>query len=289
MTSARLIVIAVILILVVGTMALFTVSERERAVKFRLGEIIRTDYQPGLHGQVPFINNVKKFDARIQTLDAQPARYLTSEKKNVLVDSFVKWRIGNEKRFYTAVGGDINRANQRLFQIVDKALRDEFGKRTIQEVVSGERAQVMEILTALTSAQAKDFGIEIVDVRVKRVDLPRDISDSVFNRMRAERSRVAKELRARGRATAERIRAEADREYTIILATAYGESEKTRGEGDAKAAEIYAGAFDKDREFFSLVRSLNAYKKTFGNKDDVIILEPDSDFFKYFKNPEANR
>lgn len=289
MNLPKLLIAAVILILVVVTMAVFTVNERERAVKFRLGEIVRTDYEPGLHLQVPFINNVKKFDARIQTLDAKPQRYLTSEKKNVLVDSFVKWRIGDVGRFYTAVGGDVNRANQRLFQIVDKQLRDEFGKRTIQEVVSGERAEIMKILDVTTSKQAKDFGIDIVDVRVKRVDLPRDISDSVYNRMRAERSRVAKELRARGRAEAERIRAEADREYTIILAKAYREAEQTRGQGDAKSAEIYAQAFGQDQEFFSLVRSLNAYKKTFGNRDDVIILEPDSEFFKYFKNPETSR
>jgi membrane protease subunit HflC len=280
----------IILLLVVGFViynALFIVDERERAIKFKLGEIVRVDYTPGLHWQTPFVNNVKKFDARIQTLDAQPTRYLTAEKKNVIVDSFVKWRIGDLEKFYVTTGGLIDTANSNLFPIVNENLREEFGKRTIKEVVSGERAEVMSILTKNTKEQATKYGIDVIDVRIKRVDLPSDVSDSVYDRMRAERDRVAKELRARGRAEAERIRAEADREYTVMLAEAYREAEATRGEGDARATELYAKAYNKDREFYSLYRSLNAYREAFANKNDVILLEPDADFFKYFNSPKG--
>jgi membrane protease subunit HflC len=281
--TGRLTAVLIVAVLFIGSFAVFTVNEAERAVKFRLGEIVRTDYTPGLYFQTPFYNNVLKFDARVQTLDAKPQQYLTAEKKNVIVDSFVKWRIGDVGKYYTTMGGDVFRANQRLFQIADKQLRDEFGKRTIQEVVSGERAEIMKILTENTTTKAKEFGIDIVDVRVKRVELPREVSDSVFSRMRAERSRVAKEFRARGQAEAERIRAEADRNYTVTVAEAYRDSQKIRGDGDAKAAETYARAYDKNREFYSLYRSLDAYKNIFRQQDDVIIFEPDSDFFKYFK------
>jgi membrane protease subunit HflC len=281
--TGRLTAILIAAVLFLGSFAVFTVNEAERAVKFRLGEIVRTDYTPGLYFQTPFVNNVLKFDARVQTLDAKPQQYLTAEKKNVIVDSFVKWRIGDVGRYYTTMGGDVFRANQRLFQIADKQLRDEFGKRNIQDVVSGERAEIMKILTDNTTTKAKEFGIDIVDVRVKRVELPREVSDSVFSRMRAERSRVAKEFRARGQAEATRIRAEADRNYTVTVAEAYRDSQKIRGEGDARAAEIYARAYDKNREFYSLYRSLDAYKNIFRQQDDVIIFEPDSDFFKYFK------
>jgi len=281
--NGRLTAIAIVAVLFLGSFAVFTVNEAERAIKFRLGEIVSTDYPPGLYFQTPFVNNVIKFDARVQTLDAKPQQYLTAEKKNVIVDSFVKWRIGDVGRYYTTMGGDVFRANQRLFQIADKQLRDEFGKRTIQEVVSGERAEIMKILTENTTTKAKEFGIDIVDVRVKRVELPREVSESVFSRMRAERSRVAKEFRARGQAEAERIRAEADRNYTVTVAGSYRDSQKLRGDGDAKAAEIYARAYNKNREFYSLYRSLDAYKNIFSQQDDVIIFEPDSDFFKYFK------
>jgi membrane protease subunit HflC len=285
---SRIALILAVIALIVGSQALFIVKEPERAIKFRLGKIVKSDYKPGLYTQVPFVNNVRKFDSRIQTLDARPQRYLTSEKKNVIVDSFVKWRIGDVEKFYTTMNGDFNRANQRLFQTLDDQLREQFGKRTIQEAVSGERKEIMQILTDQASARARELGIEIVDVRVKRVDLPRDVSSSVYDRMRAERSRVAKELRARGRAEAERIRAEADKEYTVTLAKAYKESQNKRGEGDAKAAEIYAKAYNRNREFYSLYRSLQAYRQSFGNKGDVIVLEPDSEFFKYFKNPKAH-
>jgi membrane protease subunit HflC len=270
-------------------LSVFTVDEREKAIKFRLGEIVRTDYEPGLYFQTPFVNNVRKFDARIQTLDAKPTRYLTKEKKNVIVDSFVKWRIGDLNTYYVTMGGDPNRANAALFPIVNDQLRSEFGKRTIREVVSGERAEIMSILAANTKAQAVKYGIDVIDVRIKRVDLPQDVSGSVYDRMRAERDRVAKELRARGRAEGERLRADADRQYTVILAEAYRDAQTLRGEGDAKAAEIYAKAYRENKEFYSLYRSLNAYKASFGSKNDILVIEPDADFFKYFNSPKGKK
>jgi len=282
-------IVAGALVLLLLSQALFVVNERQVAIKFKLGEIIKTDFTPGLYIQWPFVNNVRMFDARIQTLDAKPQRYLTSEKKNVQVDSFVKWRIIDVATFFTSMGGDYLRANQQLFRIIDKQLRDEFGKRTIQEVVSGERAQIMDILTLNSQTQAKKYGIEIVDVRVKRVDLPTTVSESVFDRMSAERDRIAKEFRARGRADAVKIRAEADRQYTVTLAEAYRDAEMTRGEGDAKAAEVYANAYGKDEEFYSFYRSLNAYTTTFSNKGDIMLLEPDAEFFKYFNQSKSNK
>ena len=284
--NMRVFGVIIAIVVVLTSFSVFTVDERERAIKFRLGEIVRTDYTPGIYLQTPFINNVRKFDARIQTLDAQPKRYLTKEKKNVIVDSFVKWRIGDLDTYYTTMGGDPDRANVALFPIVNDQLRSEFGKRTIKEVVSGERAEIMNILAANTKTQAIKYGIDVIDVRIKRVDLPPDVSGSVYDRMRAERDRVAKELRARGRAEGERIRADADRQYTVVLAEAYREAQKLRGEGDAKAAETYALAYNKNREFYSLYRSLNAYKSSFSNKNDVILLAPDADFFKYFNSPK---
>ena len=271
------------IVIVIASFSLFVVTEREKAIMFRLGEIVDTDIKPGLHWQTPFINNVRKFDARIQTLDAEPERFLTSEKKNVIVDSFVKWRIKDVANYYTATGGDAMRANLRLSQIIKDGLRGEVAKRTIQETISGERAEIMNIITAAANEEAKAFGIEIVDVRIKRVDFPQEISDSVFDRMRAERQRVAKDLRSHGAEAAEKIRAEADRQRTVILADAYREAEKLRGEGDASATEIYAKAYGKDVEFYSLYRSLNAYKSVFADKSDVLVVEPDTEFFKYFK------
>lgn len=281
--SIRMFGILVIVAVFIVLQAVFIVDERERAIKFRLGEIVKTDYTPGLHWQLPFINNVRKFDGRIQTLDAQPTRYLTFEKKNVIVDSFVKWRIGDVEKFYVTMGGDITTANSRLFPIVNDQLRGEFGKRTIKDVVSGERSQVMSILTRNTKEQAQKYGIDVVDVRIKRVDLPSDVSESVYGRMRAERDRVAKELRARGRAEAERIEADSDRQYTVTLAEAYRDAEMTRGEGDARSAEIYALAYGQNEEFYAFYRSLSAYRKSFANKGDLLLLEPDAEFFKYFK------
>ena len=268
---------------IIASFALFTVTEREKAVMFQLGEIVRTDFEPGLHWQKPFVNNVRKFDARVQTLDAEPERYLTGEKKNLIVDSFVKWRIKDVSNYYTATGGDATRANLRLSQITKDGLRAEFAKRTIKEAVSGERQEIMDIITTQANAQAEAFGIEIVDVRIKRIDFPSDISNSVYRRMRSERERVAKDLRSRGAESAEKIRAEADRARTVLLADAYRDAEKLRGEGDAAATGIYAKAYGKDVEFYSLYRSLNAYKSTFADKGDILVIEPSSEFFKYFK------
>lgn len=275
--------VVVIAAIIIGSFSLFTVHEREKAVLFKFGEIVKTDYEPGLYTKIPFVNNVRKFDARVQTLDAEPERYLTSEKKNVIVDSFVKWRIKDVSTYYTATGGDTMRANLRLSQIIKDGLRGEFAKRTIQEAISGERAQIMEEMTIAANNEASAFGIEILDVRIKRVDFPEDISDSVFSRMRAERQRVAKDYRSRGAEAAEKIRAEADRQRTVILADAYRDSEKLKGEGDAMATDIYAKAYGKDVEFYSLYRSLNAYKATFADKSDMLVIEPNTEFFKYFK------
>jgi membrane protease subunit HflC len=278
-----LVVIAALLLLV--SFSLFTVKEWERAILFQFGEIVRSDYEPGLHFKIPLIQNVRKFNGRIMTMDAAAERYLTAEKKNLIVDAFVKWRIQDVRRYYTAMGGDEIRARDRLSQIIKDGLRAEFGKRTVQEVVSGERSAVMAVLQVNADAQAAQFGISIIDVRLKRVDLPEDVSASVYRRMEAERVRVATDLRSRGAEAAERIRADADRQRTIILAEAYRESEELRGTGDARAAEIYSTAFSGDPEFFSFYRSINAYRTSFGEKSDVMLLDPDSQFFKYFRDP----
>ncbi len=269
--------------------AIFTVSERERAVMFQFGEIVRDDFKPGLYFKIPLIQNVRKFDARVLTLDSEPEEYLTSEKKNVLVNSFVKWRIENVARYFTATGGEMSNANQRLSELIKNGLRDEFGKRTIQEVISGERAQIMDLLTVQANKQVKELGIQVVDVRILRIEYAASISNSVYQRMEAERQRVAKDLRSRGAEAAEKIRADADRQRTVILAEAYRDAERTRGEGDATSSEIYAKAFSRNSEFYSFYRSLTAYKKTFADRSDIIVLKPDSEFFKYFSSAKGSR
>ena len=271
---------AVVLLL---SLSLFTVDETQTALRFQLGEMVEADYQPGLHWKWPLINNIRKFDRRLQTLDTEPERFLTAEKKNVIVDSFAMWRIQDVRRFYTAVGGEPIQANVRLDQIVKDGLRSEFSKRTIQEVVSGDRDQIMETLSRLLKEQAKQLGIAAVDVRIKRIDLPPDVSNSVFSRMKAERLRVAKDFRSRGAEAAERIRADADRQSTVILAEAYRDAERQRGEGDAQATDIYAQAYGKDQDFYSFSRSLTAYRQSFGDKSDILLLQPEgSQFFQYF-------
>jgi membrane protease subunit HflC len=266
------------------SMGFFIVDEREMAVKFWFGEFERADYEPGLHWKVPFANTVRKFDRRILTLDAEPERYLTLEKKNVIVDAFIKWRISDVANYYKTMGGDERRAGQRLSLVIKNGLRGEFGKRTIQETISGERAEIMNVITAQIEEQAKQFGIAVVDVRIKRIELPPEVSGSVYDRMEAERSRVAKDLRSRGREASERIRADADRQRTVILAEAYRDSEGLRGEGDGKAAEIFARAFQKDEQFYAFYRSLDAYKNVFNKQEDVLVLDPESEFFDYFKS-----
>ncbi len=269
-------------LLFIGMMCMFTVSETEKAIKFRLGEIVKNDYEPGLHFKWPFINNIKKFDKRIQTMEAKPERFLTAEKKNVIVDSFVKWRIGDVTTFYTVVAGDVDQANLRLDQIVKDAFRGEFGKRNIQQLVSTDRQEIREILIKNAMPLAAALGMEIIDVQVMRIDLPEEVSSSVFRRMEAERERVAREFRSQGSEAAERIRADADRQRVVTMANAFRDAEMLRGEGDAKSAEIYAKAYGADAEFFTFYRSLNAYKKTF-TSSSMMVLDPDSDFFKYFK------
>ncbi|MCU7946085.1 MAG: protease modulator HflC, partial [Candidatus Thiodiazotropha sp. (ex Cardiolucina cf. quadrata)] len=260
------------------------VNQWEVALKLRLGEIVATDYTPGLHWMVPVLNNVKTFDARIQTMDARPERFLTAEKKDVIVDYFAKWRIADVAQYFRSTGGGLDKTARLLQERINTSLRDEFGKRTVQEVISGERTEIMDKLTKDSDAKAAELGVEILDVRVKQIDLPPEVSESVYQRMRAERERVARDLRAKGAEAAERIRANADRERVVIVADAYREAEKLRGEGDGKAAETYAGAYKQDSEFYSFYRSLNAYKNSFQNRSDVMVLQPDSDFFRYLKN-----
>jgi membrane protease subunit HflC len=265
----------------------FIVYQRETALRLRLGEIVETDYEPGLHFMVPLVNSVIKFDRRIQTLDSRPERFLTKEKKDVIVDSYTKWRISNVAQYYRSTGGDAGMTGRLLSERINTSLRDEFGKRTIQEVVSGEREQIMDLLTKELDLKANEVGVEIVDIRVKRIDLPPEVSESVYERMRAERERVAKDLRAQGAEAAEGIRADADRQRTVILADAYKKAEELRGEGDAKAAEIYATAYQKDPEFYSFYRSLKGYQAIFQGGGDTLVLQPDSEFFRFFKDQKG--
>ena len=269
------------LVLISGSF--FTVDQRERVLLFQLGQIKGADYEPGLHLKVPFFQRVLRFDGRILTLDNQTENFLTVEKKNVEVDFFVKWRIVNTTNYYRATGGQELVAMDRLAAIVNPGLRAEFGSRTIRQVVSGERNEILDALEKTAKDKVAELGIEIVDVRVKRVDLPKDVSESVYQRMRAERTRVASDLRARGAEEAERIRANADREAQVTLANAYRDSEKLRGEGDAKASEVYANAYGADTEFYTFYRSLNVYRQAFATRDNVLVMEPTGELFKYFK------
>lgn len=286
-TSLTVLLIAIVVGLLILSSAVFTVSEKQTAIKRLFGEIVESDYKPGLHFKIPLFETVTKFDSRIQTLDSPPENFLTSEKKNVSVDSFVKWRIADSKEFFVRVSGDPRRANARLESIIKNGLRGEFSKRTVNQVVSGDRKQIMKILAETVNAGGKELGIDIVDVRIKRVDLPEDVSESVYARMRAERERVARDFRSRGQEAAERIRADADRQRTVLRAEAYRDAENLRGQGDARAAETYANAYTKDSEFYRFHRSLNAYRQSFQDRGDVMILDPKSDFFKYFQNSTA--
>ena len=280
---AKIIAGIVGVVIIIYMACAYTVDETERAILLKFGEIKQADIKPGLHWRIPIINDVKYFDSRILTLDVPPELITTSEKKYVNVDFFVKWRIDNVRDFFVATSGIIENANNRLSQIAKDELRDEFAQRTIKEAISGERADIMKALVVKANKKdAKQLGIEIVDLRVSRIDYTNEISKSVYERMRAERDRVAKDFRARGRESAERIRAAADRERQITLANAYKQSEQLRGEGDATAADVYAKAYGKNQEFYSLTKSLNAYKQTFSGKNDILVLEPDSQFFRYF-------
>ena len=288
-TTKLMALIILALVLVLGYTSIFTVDERELAIKFRLGEIVKADYEPGLYFQMPFVNNVRKYEKRILTLDARPANYLTKEKKNVNVDFFVKWRISNVSTYYKSMAGNERTAAERIYTTMNDGLRGEFSSRNIQEVISGERTTIMADMTKQANDQLGRFGIEVVDVRIKRIDFTETISESVYRRMEAERTRVAKDLRSRGAEAAEIIGANADRQRTVLLAEAYKQAQETRGDGDAKAAEIYAKAYNQDPEFYSFYRSLDAYKTSFGADGDVLVLEPDSDFFNYFKDATPQR
>jgi membrane protease subunit HflC len=282
MSRFQLLIGLLLLASFIAKSALFTVQETEKAIKFKFGKIINSDYEPGLYGKLPFVNTVKKFDARILSHDAKPERFLTREKKNVLVDSFVKWKINNVEKFYTAVQGNPANADIRIGQIMKDAMRGEFGKHTVKEVIAQNRQQLRDLLIAKTSPAIGKMGIGLIDVRVKRIDLEEQVSESVFRRMETERARDAKDLRSRGEAEATRIRANADKQVEILLAEAYREAEEMRGNGDAKATNIYATAYKADPEFYSFYKSLDAYKNVFKGNGDMLVLEPDSDFFSYF-------
>ena len=269
---------------VLGYMSVFYVNQHEKAILFRLGEMVTADYKPGLHFKTPIINNVSTFDARVLTLDTKSERFLTSEKKNVIVDSFVKWRIGDVGLFYTTVGGDEYQANLRLEQILKDAMRSEFGVRTIKQLISEDRTELSQNMLNKLQPVAQKFGIEMIDIRIKRIDLPQEVSSSVYQRMRAERERVAREFRSQGAETAEQISASADKQKQVILANAQHDAENIRGRGDAQSAEVYAKSFGKNPDFFAFYRSLQAYQTAFEKTQDTLVLKPDSEFFKYFNN-----
>ncbi len=287
MNQTKLVAIAglVLLALLIVNGTVYSIDEREKAVVVRFGQVIRYDDAPGIHVKTPFLDTVKVYDARILTMDADPQPFLTKEKKSVIVDSYVKWRIADLLKYYVSVGGDEQKAKDRLAQLINSGLRDEFGKRTLRDVVSGDRRKIMEILSENTDKEAVEYGIEVVDVRIQRVDLPSEVSQSVYRRMEAERTRIAKELRAQGDEEANKIRANAERQRDILLAEAYRDAERIRGEGDARATATYGKAYGANPEFYSLYRSLNAYKESFKDRDDILVIDPSADFFRYFKNP----
>jgi membrane protease subunit HflC len=275
----------VIGLIIIASLSLFIVDQRQNAIVFRLGEVVKVVKEPGLYAKVPLLDNTRYFDTRILTIDTpEPERFLTSEKKNVLVDLFVKWRITDVRAYYVSVGGDEARARTRLLQTINDSLRAEFGNRTVHEVVSGERDKIMELMRDRANDDASKIGVQVLDVRMKRVDLPQEVSESVYRRMEAERKRVANELRSTGSAESEKIRADADRQREVILALAYRDAQRVKGEGDAKATAIHANAYQSNPEFFTFYRSIEAYKQTFKNKSDVLVLEPNSEFFKYLRS-----
>ncbi|WP_417598169.1 protease modulator HflC [Oceanospirillum sp.] len=282
---SALILIAILAL--VGSNSLYIVNETERAIKLKFGEIIDSDIKPGLHFKLPVLHTIRKFDARILTMDSRPQRYLTLEKKAVIVDSFIKWRIADVQQYYEATSGDELVAARLLAPRMDEGLRNQFGERTMYEVISGERDELMDELTVrLNTITQDELGIEIRDIRVKRIDLPPEVSHAVFERMNTERQREAREHRSEGKEIAEGIRADADRQRQVVLAEAFRESERIRGEGDAVAAATYANAYTKNPEFYSFIRSLEAYRNSFSSKSDVMVLKPESEFFNYMKKSQ---
>ncbi|MBI5329574.1 MAG: protease modulator HflC [Betaproteobacteria bacterium] len=288
MKNPASLVISLVVVLLLLALSVYSVDQRQAAMVFQLGEVVGIKKEPGLYLKMPFLQNIRYFDTRILTLDAvDPERFITSEKKNVLVDYYVKWRVIDVQKFYVSFSGDERRAGNRLAQTVNDGMRAEFGKRTVHDVVSGERDDVMEALRKSADADARRYGVEVMDVRIKRVDLPTEVSESVYRRMDAERKRVANELRSTGGAEAEKIKADADRQREVIIAEAYREAQKTKGEGDAKAAGIYGAAFGKNPEFYAFYRSMESYKQSFRSKTDVMVLQPNSEFFRYMKSPRG--
>jgi modulator of FtsH protease HflC len=277
--------VGVVVVLILASLSMFVVDQRQTAIVLQLGELVGVKTEPGLYWKVPFVQNVRYFDSRILTMDSvEPERFITAEKKNVMVDSFVKWRIADVKQYYISVRGDEMVAQTRLMQTVNSIMREEFGKRSVSDVISGERDKVMDVLREKADSDARKIGVQVMDVRLKRVDFPIEISDSVYRRMDAERKRVANELRATGNAESEKIRADADRQREVILANAYRDAQKIKGDGDAKASSLYAAAFGRNAEFYAFYRSMEAYKQSFKNKSDVMVVDPSSSFFKYLKS-----
>ena len=274
--------IVIVAALFVGLNSLFIVKETEFAIKFRLGEIIKTDYEPGLHFKMPFVNNVRKFDNRLITLDMQPEQMNTAEQKFVEVDYYVKWRIFDPAAYYVSTQGDMMFARSRLAQLIRNDLRDEFARRTLSEVVSEQRREMMDELQVRADLRFEDFGIDVIDVRIKKIELTDEVLNSVFDRMETQRTEFANELRSLGRERSERIRADADRQVRVLLADAERDAARIRGQGDAQSIEIYAQAYDQDREFFSFWRSLQAYDTAFGTQNDVMLMDTRSEFFRYF-------
>jgi modulator of FtsH protease HflC len=284
--TTAFVVIGLVVLALILAMSVYTVDQRKAAIKFQLGEIVAMQTEPGLKFMVPVLQNVRFYDMRIQTLDARDAeRFLTSENKNVRVDSFVKWRIIDVRQYFVSVRGDAVAAEARISQTVNDALRAEFARRTVHDVVSGEREMIMSTVADKVDKDLKNIGVEVVDVRLKRVDLVDEISTDVYRRMESERKRVANELRATGQAEGEKIKAEADRTRQIIVAEAYRDAQRVKGEGDAQAARIYAEAFQRNPEFYSFYRSMEAYRQGLRSRSDVMVLDPNSEFFKYFKGP----
>ena len=285
--NVTLILLAV-LVLFVASNSLYVIKETERAVLLQFGEVVNPDIKPGLHAKIPFVNNVRKFDGRVLTVDSQPERFFTQEKKALIVDSYAKFKVSDTKKFYTATNGEESRASGLLAQRINDGLRNQVAVRTVQEVVSGERDQLMiELAKELNDVALTELGVEMVDIRVKQIDLPPDVSESVYRRMNAEREKEARELRSQGQELAEGIQAAADREVTVIKANAYRDAELLRGTGDAEATSIYANAFNQDPEFYSFTRSLRAYQDSFQGSGDVLLLRPDSEFFRYLKDPKG--
>jgi modulator of FtsH protease HflC len=280
-----IVVVVGLILLLILNMSLFVVDQRQTAIVLQLGELVRVEAEPGLHMKAPLYQNVRYFDKRILTMDAvEPELFNTAEKKNVMVDSFVKWRIDKVDQYFLTVKGDERAAELRLMQRVSAIMREEFGKRSVADVVSGERDKLMQVLREKADADARQIGVQVMDVRIKRVDYPTSISESVYGRMDAERKRVANELRATGNAESEKIRADADRQREVILANAYRDAQKIKGDGDAKAAALYAAAYGRNAEFYAFYRSMEAYKQSFKNKSDVMVVDPSSSFFKYLKS-----